>query len=311
MVVRNSLRPFFVGSTLMNSTVVLVGGSGMLGTVITEKLVAKGYQVVVVSRTAKSVPFAKSVTYSELAAVVRNARAVINLAGANVGKHRWTPLFMQEIVESRVSATKKVVDAIAASEYKPILINASGVGYYGNTLVPSSEATGRGWDFLSEVTNVWENSARKAEEYTRVVIFRIATVLDSKDGALAQMLPLLQLGLGGVLGKGTQGFAWVHISDVANAMVWAIETSHAKGTYNLAAPEQLTMSQFVRAVARQLHRPACFRVPATILYLVLGKRAEIVCNGQIVKPVRLQGTNYRFEFPDIASALKNLLEKGS
>jgi uncharacterized protein len=287
--------------------IVLAGGSGFLGTALASKLLSKGFQVTCISRTGRSPQGALARRWTDdVRSIIDGADAVINLAGANVGAKRWSKLYRREILQSRIEATRVIVDAIAASTKPAALINASAVGYYGNTTVDVNEGHPAGATFLAEVTRQWEAEACRAKAMTRVALMRIGVVLDRSDGALAKLLPLLRLGLGGPLGTGRQWFPWVHRDDVVNAFLWAAEGT-AYGPYNVVAPQQVTMLDFVQNVGRIIHRPAGLKVPSAVLRFLLGEQADIVLHGQRVRPFRLEADGFTFTYTNLNAALQNLL----
>lgn len=287
--------------------IVITGGTGFLGTKIIAACIAQGYSVTLVSRSPRSTPGYAVVGWDQLSTVVSSADVVMNLAGSSVGGPRWTWKVRKEILDSRIKATRAVVSAIRNAETPPVLINASAVGFYGDTMVPSSEAMGAGTTFLAEVTSAWEREAMLASDVTRVACMRIGVVLDPSQGALSKMLLPIKIGVGGPLGSGKQWFPWIHIDDVVRSFVWAIDNNLVHGPVNLVAPDACTMKQFVTTVAQVLRRPALFRVPEAVLRIVLGGQADIVVHGQHVLPTRLQVLGFGFTHPTLENALKDLL----
>lgn len=291
----------------MQKHVVITGGSGFLGRAIAQELLRREYRVTLVSRGAPTVAGCDVVGWDGLQEVVDRADAVINLAGASVGGPRWTARVRHDILASRVDATKKVVDAIARSPHPPCLVSASAVGFYGNTMVPSSEAMGAGTTFLAVVTHAWEQEAMKARAYTRVVCMRIGVVLDARQGALPKMVQPLKMFVGGVLGSGRQWLPWVHLHDVVQAFVWALEKQDLEGPVNVVAPEAVMMQKFTDELGVVLNRPAWLPVPGFVLRLMLGRQADVVLHGQHVIPNRLVGYGFTFKFPSLRKALEDLL----
>jgi uncharacterized protein (TIGR01777 family) len=287
--------------------IVLVGGSGYLGTEVARRLQAKGHSLVNVSRNGKAAAGAPGVRYTQLLEMCQGADVVVNLAGANLGAKRWSPERREEIVNSRVDITRQVVQAIAACERKPALVSMSAVGYYGNTMIPSGEALGHGSTFLGELCNVWEHEAMQAAAVTRVVILRMGVILDPKEGALAKILPFIKAWIGGVIGSGRQWFPWIHREDAVEATIWAILSTDAYGPYNIVAPESVTMKTFIKELGAAAHRPTMFPVPSILVRVLYGKMGDTVLHGQLVKPVRLLGTSFRYAFPTLRAALKDLI----
>lgn len=287
--------------------IVITGGTGFLGGAITQALLERGDRVTVVSRGARSVPGCSVVGWDALQQAVDTADAVVNLAGSSVGGPRWSAKVREEILSSRVDATRRVVEAINKAPQAPCLISASAVGFYGNTMVPSNEAMGVGASFLAVVTDAWEREAVKASQETRVAIMRIGVVLDALQGALPKMVAPMRLFVGGVLGSGRQWLPWVHVEDVVSAFLWAIDNDEAYGVINVVAPEAVTMKTFTTTLASVMQRPSWLPVPGVALRLLLGRQADVVLHGQHVIPNRLMGSNFKFAFPSLRKALEHLL----
>ncbi len=289
--------------------IILVGGSGFLGSAISARLAAHGYSVANVSRSGKGTQTAAGHTYAELHALCEGALAVINLAGSNLGKGRWTAERMREHVSSRIDTTRMVVDAIGACARKPILVQASASGFYGNTMTPTNEAMGHGNTFMAELCEEWEAEARKAQAFTRVAIMRCGVVLDPNEGALKQLLLPMKLFVGGPLGRGDQYFPWVHRDDAVEAYVWAASQDNAYGPYNVVAPQAVTFREFTKVLGKVLGRPSWWRVPELPLRLLIGKMADAVVDGQHLVPMRLMNAQFTFRFPRLREALEDLLRK--
>jgi uncharacterized protein (TIGR01777 family) len=287
--------------------IVITGGTGFLGKAIAQQLVSRGDQVVIISRGSHSVPGCTVDGWASLRRHVAEADAVINLAGSSVGGPKWSARVRNEILVSRTESTQQVVDAVLASPKAPCLINASAVGYYGNTMLPSSEAMGAGATFLATVTSAWEHEAMKASRHVRVACMRIGVVLDAAQGALPKMLLPMRLFVGGVLGSGRQWLPWIHIDDVVAAFVWAVDNDEVYGAVNVVAPESATMKEFITLLGRVVRRPTWLPVPAFALRLLLGRQADVVLHGQHVLPNRLQALGFRFAHPTLRNALEDLL----
>lgn len=287
--------------------IVITGGTGFLGKAIAQQLVSRGDQVVIISRGSHSVPGCTVDGWASLRRHVAEADAVINLAGSSVGGPKWSARVRNEILVSRTESTQQVVDAVLASPKAPCLINASAVGYYGNTMLPSSEAMGAGATFLATVTSAWEHEAMKASRHVRVACMRIGVVLDAAQGALPKMLLPMRLFVGGVLGSGRQWLPWIHIDDVVASFVWAVDNEEVYGAVNVVAPESATMKEFITLLGRVVRRPTWLPVPAFALRLLLGRQADVVLHGQHVLPNRLQALGFRFAHPTLRNALEDLL----
>lgn len=289
------------------SSYLIVGGSGFLGRQIASAAIAGGHVVTIISRSRQSVPGCAVLGYEALDSAVASSDVVINLAGENVGTRRWSQKVRHAILASRVETTRQIVAAIRKAPSRPTLINASAIGFYGDTHVPSNEGMGAGQTFLATVTKAWEDAAMEASDVTRVVLMRIGVVLDPADGALAKLLLPMKLFVGGVLGSGRQMFPWVHRDDVVEAFLWAAASDSAVGPYNVVAPQCVSMREFIRGLGAVMGRPTLFPVPGFVLRLLLGRQAEMVLHSHHIVPMRLPGTSFRFRFPELKGALQNLL----
>ena len=289
--------------------VVLAGGSGFLGRLLAQRLLKSGHAVTIIARSTAAVTGVATVSWDKLASAVSSADVVVNLAGANVGGRRWTPAYRRELVESRLNTTSRIVDAIIAAPNPPALISMSGTGYYGNAMTPSNEGLGAGATFLAELCNRWEAEARRAESCTRVVLLRLAPVLDTSEGMLAKLLVPMRFFLGAVLGNGRQWVPWIHRDDAIGVIEWAIMQPNAAGPYNVSAPEQVTMRGFTHTIGQLLHRPVLATIPGGLLRLVLGSMADMVLHSQRIAPWRLEGEGYVFLHPTLKGALQDLLRK--
>jgi uncharacterized protein (TIGR01777 family) len=233
---------------------------------------------------------------------------VIHLAGEPVAQ-RWTAEAKERIRASRVTGTRNLVQGLARLDPRPkALVCASAIGYYGSRGDEVlNEASAPGSGFLPEVCTAWEREAEAAESLgIRVVRVRIGIVLVPEGGALKRMLPPFRAGLGGPLGSGQQWMSWVHVDDLANLFRHAAENP-VRGAVNGTAPHPVTNSEFTSQLAKQLHRPAIFRVPGLALRVMFGEMAQILLSGQRVVPVAAESSGFRFAFQDLDAALANLL----
>jgi uncharacterized protein (TIGR01777 family) len=287
--------------------IVIVGGSGYLGTKLSERLAGNGYQLACVSRSGQGNAHAPGHTYNHLQALCEGALAVVNLAGSNLGKGRWTRARMNEHYHSRIESTKTVVQAIQAADQKPALISMSASGFYGHTFSPANEAFGAGQTFMAQICADWEAEANKASDITRVVTVRMGVVLDPAEGALKQLMLPMKLFVGGPLGRGNQYLPWVHRDDALNALVWMITEHNAWGPYNVAAPQQVTFAEFAKTLGQVMHRPSWLRAPELALRLTIGRMADAVVDSVRMVPMRLQNTHFSFQYPSLREALVNLI----
>jgi uncharacterized protein len=244
------------------------------------------------------------------AEALADADAIVHLAGENVAQ-RWTADARRRILGSRVEGTRRLVEALAGLPRRPAaLVCASAIGYYGDcgdAILDETSAPGAG--FLPEVCVAWEREALAAEALgRRVARLRIGVVLDRRGGALARMLPPFRMGAGGRLGDGRQWMSWIHLDDLAGLFRFALENNLA-GPVNAVAPNPARNADFTRTLAGALHRPAFVPVPGFALRLLFGEMAEVLLGSQRVHPKAAQSAGFRYRFPDLAPALKDLLRR--
>lgn len=301
--------------------VVITGGSGFLGRALTDEL-SRDYEIVWLSRhpeTTRNVPSGVRVekwdgrTAQGWSALADGAFALVNLAGESIGipPIPWTNARKQRIRDSRVHAGSAVVEAVRLAREKPrVVVQASAVGFYGARGDEAiTEKNSAGHDFLADVATVWEASSAEVEKLgVRRVVVRLGLPLDQHGGVFPFLVLPFRFFVGGRIGSGKQYLAWIHLRDAMRAIRFLIERDDARGAYNLTAPEPLTNEQFGRVLARVLHRPFWFPVPAFALKLALGEMAELLLlNGQRVLPERLLRAGFKFQFPTAQSALQDTL----
>lgn len=290
----------------------LAGASGFLGTALRRELAASGHEVSQLVRGSATA--ADQLTWDPYQgrldpAEVERADVVINLAGAPIAHWPWTKSYKQQILDSRVVTTRLLADAVANSASKPALVNASGVGYYGDRgdeVLDESSSPGAG--FLAEVTQAWEGSTAPAREAgARVVALRTSVVLDGSGGALTVMKRPFLLGLGGRIGTGRQWFATISLADYVAAVSRLATDDALSGAFNVAAPSPATNAEFTRALGRQLHRPARLAVPAIALRAAAGELSgELLASARAV-PSRLLEAGFGFQHPTVADQLRAAL----
>jgi uncharacterized protein (TIGR01777 family) len=238
--------------------------------------------------------------------------AVIHLAGANIGKRRWTEEYKKIIMESRSLSTKNLVKAFKDLKKKPRdFICASGVNYYGNhgdEILTEESSSGN--HFMAEVCKAWETEASEAEQLgMRWVSLRQSPALDPETGALKEFLLPFKLFVGGPLANGKQWFPWIHIDDLVNIYIFVLDNSNIRGIVNASSPNPVRMSEFAGSLGKVLHRPSFFKVPKFLIRLIKGEIAESVTASMKVIPKRLLEYNFDFKFKDLESALRDLLKR--
>lgn len=290
--------------------VLISGASGLIGTELVKQLKARGDQPLRLVRrkatAADEVEWNPSEGYLQ-PGIIETVDAVINLAGATTGKIPWTKKYRKEIVASRLDSTQTLVNAITNAKKRPaVLVSGSASGIYGDcgdALLTEESAKGTG--FLSDLAYEWEQEALKAPKGVRVVLARTTMVMSRQLGALGRLLPLIKLGIGGPLGNGRQWWAWISLPDEAAAILHLIDTPKASGAFNITAPEEATCGQIVRALAKELRRPALIAVPSFALKLLIGEAAvELLLCSQKMSATKLLATGYKFQHPTLAESAK-------
>jgi uncharacterized protein (TIGR01777 family) len=289
--------------------VLISGASGLIGTELTAVLREAGHRVTALVRRPATTG---EVQWDPGAGVLppealNGVDAVVNLAGAGIGDHRWTPAYRQELVDSRVRSTTLLAARIAESDAPPqVLLSGSAVGYYGpRDGTELDEASPAGGDFLAGLCVQWEAATAAAEEAgVRVAHLRTGIVLTRKGGALKKMLPLFRVGLGGRFGKGNQWQSWISLADEVGAISHLL-SAQVRGPVNLTAPTPVTGAEFAHELGRALHRPSLLPVPAFAPRLLLGSELadSLLFTGQKVMPRALQRAGYDFRHPRLPAAL--------
>lgn len=303
--------------------VIVTGGTGMIGSKLVDRLVEKGYDVVVLTRSPQKYTNRPSVNYqkwdTKTAAgwghFADGAFAVINLAGESIAgdgfpPDRWTDKKKQRILNSRIQAGEAVTQAFAEAEDKPkVLIQAAAIGYYGDRGSETlTESSAPGSDFFAEVVKQWEASTATVEEMdVRRVVTRTGVVFSEEGGALEPIVLQFKLFAGGPLGSGEQYVSWVHIDDVVKAMLFLLENEAASGPINVTAPNPVTNAQLAKQLGQVMNRPSFMPAPAFALRLALGEVADVLLNGQKVLPARLKEMDFDFKFEFVDHALRDLL----
>ena len=300
--------------------VLVTGASGLLGSAVCDALLARGDEVVGLTRDPERArPKNPTVTWHAWHATTEPAPeaaldgidGVVNLIGEEINQ-RLTDQAKVRIRETRVVATRNLLDGVQASSTEPsVFVGQSAIGYYGDRgaeLIDEQSGPGEP-GFITEVVSDWEAAERQAEGvFDRVVIFRTAPVL-TKDGGLLKQLHLpFKLGLGGPIAGGDQYLSWIHIEDVVGLFLWALDDHSVWGLINAAAPNPVTNREFSKALGRALHRPAFVPVPKlAVAALRGGELADAVAGGARVLPRRARDLGYEFSHPELDEALRSAL----
>jgi len=295
--------------------VLMTGSSGLVGTALRPRLAESEHEVRRLRRGATVSGDTTSwnpATGSFADGALDGIDAVVHLAGESIASGRWTVARKNEIRESRVTGTDHLCRALARLESPPkVLVAASAVGYYGDRgdeLLDESAVLGDG--FLPEVCQVWEDAVGPARDKgIRVVHLRIGIVLTPLGGALKQMLLPFRLGVGGVLGTGSQYMSWVALDDLLDIIIYALTNNSLIGPVNAVAPQAVTNRQFTKALGSVLSRPTILPAPAFALRLVLGEMAEalLLASTRVDPAVLREAGGFDFSYPDLESALRHVL----
>ena len=295
--------------------ILITGGTGFIGSALTKSLIEQGHAVTVLSRSPDKVAETCGSGVKALGSLAQltaedRYQVIINLAGAPIVDARWSEARKQLIRESRIGLTKQLIACIARMTVKPeLLISGSAIGYYGDqgdTLLTEQSTSCE--DFSGRLCADWEAAAKQAEQFSvRVCLIRTGLVIADGGGFLQRMLPPFRLGLGGRLGDGLQWMSWIHRQDWLNIALAMIADTAMQGAYNATAPNPVTNAEFTRILAQCLRRPALLPVPAWLLKTLLGERAQLVLGSQRVLPERLLAQGFKFQYDDLAVALKETL----
>ncbi len=305
----------------MNKRIIITGATGLIGRNIFRKLIEKNFDLIIFTTDTKKSKemFPEAIEYvkwnmsltDDWSKNLNNIHAVIHLSGAPISGKRWSSKYKERILSSRIFTTRQLVTAFKQCKEKPkVFISSSAVGYYGSSLnnefIESSPA-GKG--FLADVCKQWEDETAKAEILgIRRVNIRTGIVLAKDGGALPKMIFPYKLFLGGPIGTGRQWMSWIHIADLVNIFVEAIENENLSGAVNATAPNPVTMNKFAKTLGSILNKPKFFKVPSFVMKALLGEAASIILEGQKVLPKKLLDGNFNFQFSDVECSLKDIFK---
>lgn len=313
-------------------TVLITGGTGMIGTALSRRLLNEGYNVIILSRnpqeTAASHPLGternffrssgnlfysrwdiKAMTIDPSA--LAEADFVIHLAGAGVASQRWSDTRKREILESRTKSSELLVKSLREHPNKvKAVISASAIGYYGpDNGTPFREEDPSSNDFLGTTCRDWENSIEPVSSLgKRLVKMRLGIVLANEGGALKEFKKPLRMGVAAILGDGTQMVSWVHIDDICKAFIHAMEHEEMSGVFNLTAPEPVSNRTLTLELAKQSNRGfyVPMKIPTFVLKAMLGEMSIEVLKSATVSSKKIQSSGFRFEYPTIDAAISHL-----
>jgi uncharacterized protein (TIGR01777 family) len=308
----------------MPETILIAGATGLIGTALAASCARDGVSVIALvrdpARASSRLPGAKLVAWDGTKGppppeAFEGVDAVVNLVGEPIASKRWSEAHKQRVRESRVLATRALVDGLRANvdrQARPrVLVQASGTGFYGDRgdeILTEASKTGAG--FLAEICREWEGEAEKARELgVRVVLLRSGLVLSRAGGFLGKILPPFRFGVGGHVGTGKQWLPWIHIDDEIRLIRHALATPAITGALNAVAPEPVTNAELTTSLGRALGRPTVFSAPAFALRLALGGEmaSELILASQRAMPVRTLESGFKFQHPLLGPALKDLV----
>ena len=301
----------------MPQKVLITGGTGLIGSRLTELLLEKGYEVAYLSRRKLEGVRVKVYLWDlekgyVAEEAIREADCIIHLAGAGVADERWTSSRKKEILESRTRSSRLLYEGLQRTPNQvKTLLSASAIGIYGGDRGEEllTETSSPGNDFLAGVTKAWEGAVQPVTGLgIRTVLLRIGIVLSDKGGALAKMAQPVRLGAGSPLGSGKQWVSWIHVDDLCRLFVYCLENPHVQGSYNAVAPEPATNEVLTKQIAEVLGKPLFMpNVPAFALKLAVGEMAATVLGSAKVSSQKITQAGFTYRFPGLTPALRDLL----
>jgi uncharacterized protein (TIGR01777 family) len=305
-------------------TVLITGGTGLVGKALTHILLQKGYKVIVLTREITGKQQQQNLSYALWdvkkayidVTAVKDADYIVHLAGAGVVDKKWTDVYKKEIRESRTESSRLLIHWLKNNNNKvKAVISASAIGFYGpdnNSGMPFTETDKADESFLGETCKLWEESIDPVTKLDkRLVKFRIGIVLSNDGGALAEFKKPARFGIAAILGSGKQMISWIHINDLCRLFTTAIENNVMNGTYNAAAPQPVNNKKLTLALAKKMNGKFYipFYVPALILKLLLGQRSIEVLKSTTVSCKKIIDAGFKFSYDCIDNALDNLVKK--
>jgi uncharacterized protein (TIGR01777 family) len=303
-------------------TVLITGGTGMVGQALTSYLLARGYQVIVLSRSVKKsnqqhLSYAVWDIDKEFidSSAINAADIIVHLAGESVANKRWTAKRKQEIIDSRVKSGALLVKALKENKHKvKTVIAASAIGWYGPDTANSLQFGFNETDpfdnsYLGTTCKQWEGSVQSLNELgIRLVTLRIGIVFNKKGGALAEFIKPAKFGMATILGTGKQIVSWIHQDDLCKMIVFAAENETVKGVYNAVAPNPINNKDLVNAIASTMHKfHITLNVPVFVLKIMLGEMSIEVLKSANVSSNKIESAGFVFDYPNVNEALKQIL----
>ncbi len=293
--------------------ILLTGGSGLIGSELTKKLIEKGHQVRILTREKEiEHPFYHWSKDKIDEKVFENLDGIIHLAGSSISK-RWTKSYKKEILTSRVDTANLLYQYVKKLNLNlKFFISASGTAYYGQRtsdqiFIENDKSYN---DFLGSVCIEWENGAYQFQDFgARIVCLRTSLVLAKNGDGFKMLKKPIQLGVGANLGDGKQWLPWIHMDDLTQMYVDAVENTHLNGSYNASAPENLSHQAFNQLLAKKMNKPFFMpNIPAFVMQAVLGEMSDLVLKGSRISPVKIIKTGFQFKYPTLEKAFDDLLK---
>lgn len=302
-------------------TIVITGGTGLVGSALSTLLNEKGYKVIVLTRNASGKNSTDQLQYREWdvrkqtidATAIQEADVIVHLAGAGVADKRWSKAYKKEILESRTLSAALLVKSLKEIPNKvTTVVSASGIGWYGPDMpgkIPFTEDAPAEDGFLGQTCIAWENSIAPVKELgKRLVILRTGLALSNQGGAYKEFVKPVKLGVAAILGNGKQVMSWIHIHDLCRLYLHAMEESDIEGVYNAVAPQPATNKEITLEIAKRLkpgfHIP--LYVPSFLLKMMLGEMSIEVLKSTTVSAEKVRKTGFQFKYPSIEAAIAEL-----
>ena len=298
-----------------NKHILITGGTGFIGSALTEKLLAQQHQVTILTRTPNKV----TQKWQQRVNAIKNLSELesdshidllINLAGAPIIDRPWTQNRKTLLRQSRIDLTQNLLQQLQQNNLTPdVIISGSAIGFYGNTgEQTTTEQDAKGSGFTADLCNDWEQTAiDNAPANSRLCLLRTGVVLGNGGGMLARTTLPFKLGLGGRLGDGQQWMSWIALEDICQLILFLATNPKCEGIYNATAPEPVRNSEFTTTLANQLNRPSLFTMPSFVLNTLLGEAASLLLDSQKILPKRATDAGFTFQYPTLASCLKHSL----
>ena len=307
-------------------TVLITGGTGLVGKPLSELLLSKGYRVIILTRSLKEKTTRENLSYAlwniekefiDLNAI-READYIIHLAGAGVVDKKWTTAYKKEIVDSRIKSSELIIKVLKNNPHKvQTIVSSSAIGWYGTDAIEGHqfmETDAADESFLGETCRLWEASLEGAKALgIRVCKLRTGIVLSNKGGALAEFIKPIRLGFAAILGSGKQIISWIHVDDLCRMFVYAMENKNMDGSYNAVAPHPVSNKNLTVTLAKMMKGIFFIPVyvPSFILKIMMGKRSIEILKSSTVSCEKITHAGFTFYYPGIEVALKELISRKS